>query len=68
MKIELNSGWMKAVIGKAIKFGISKTGYNADLKIYDITIADSDNGIRLHLDFDAMMDRKEIERIIKTII
>lgn len=66
MNILLNSGWMKALIAKAIKIGMSKkAGIKADLDINDLKISDDESGVRLHLDLDVTMSRDELERLIK---
>ena len=67
MNILLNSGWMKALIAKAIKIGMSKkAGIKADLDINDLKISDDESGVRLHLDLDVTMSRDELERLIKS--
>lgn len=69
MNILLNSGWMRTLIAKAIKFGITKkAGIKADLGINDLKIEDSDAGVKLHLDIDVTMSRDELERIIKDLM
>ncbi len=66
MNILLNSGWMKTLIAKAIKIGMSKkAGIKADLDINDLKISDDESGVRLHLDLDVTMSRDELERLIK---
>lgn len=66
MSILLNSGWMKALIAKVIKIGVSKkAGIKADLDINDLKISDDESGVRLHLDLDISMSRDELERLIK---
>jgi hypothetical protein len=66
MNILLNSGWMKALIAKAIKIGMSKkAGIKAGLDINDLKISDDESGVKLHLDLDVTMSRDELERLIK---
>ena len=66
MNILLNSGWMKTLIAKAIKFGITKkAGIKADLGINDLKISDSDDGVRLHLDVDVTMSKEQLEKLLK---
>lgn len=69
MNILLNSGWMKVLIAKAIKFGITKkAGIKADLGINDLKIEDSDAGVKLHLDVDVTMSREQLEKLLKDLM
>ena len=69
MNVLLNSGWMRILIAKAIKFGIiKKAGIKADLGINDLKIEDSDAGVKLHLDIDVTMSRDELERLVKDLM
>lgn len=69
MNILLNSSWMKALIAKAIGFGVTKkAGLKADLKINDLQISDNDDGVELHLDLNAKMTKEELERVLKSLM
>ena len=69
MNILLNSGWMRTLIAKAIKFGINKkAGIKANLGINDLEVADSDEGVKIHLNVDITMSKEELERLIKNLI
>ena len=69
MNILLNSGWMKVLIAKAIKFGITKkAGIKADLGINDLKIEDSDAGVKLHLDVDVTMSKEQLEKLLKDLM
>ena len=69
MNILLNSGWIKSLIAKGIKFGINKkAGIKADFDIHDLKVSDDEEGVRLHLDIDVIMDRDELERVLKNLM
>lgn len=69
MNIILNSGWIKSLIAKGIKFGINKkAGIKADFDIHDLKVSDDDEGVRLHLDIDVVMSRDELERVLKNLM
>lgn len=69
MNILLNSGWMKALISKAIGLGITKkAGINAGLKINDLMINDAEEGVKLHLDIDVTMSKEELEKLLKDLV
>ena len=69
MNILLNSGWMKAIIGKAIGLGITKkAGINAGLKINDLKISDDESGVKLHLDLDVSMSKEELGKVLKNLM
>lgn len=69
MNILLNSSWMKALIAKAIGFGVTKkAGLKADLKINDLQISDNDDGVELHLDLNVKMTKEELERVLKSLM
>ena len=69
MKFLLNTGWMKALISKAITFGVTKkAGIKANLGINDLEIADDEEGVTLHLDVTVKMSKEELERIIKDLM
>lgn len=69
MNVLLNSGWIKSLIAKGIKFGINKkAGIKADFDIHDLKVSDDDEGVRLHLDIDVTMSREELERVLKNLM
>jgi hypothetical protein len=60
---------MKALIAKAIGFGVTKkAGLKADLKINDLQISDNDDGVELHLDLNVKMTKEELERVLKSLM
>ena len=69
MNILLNSGWVKSLIAKGIKFGITKkAGIKADFDIHDLKVSDDEEGVRLHLDIDVTMSRDELEKVLKNLM
>lgn len=70
MNILLNSSWMKAMIAKAIGFGVTKkAGLKADLKINDLQISDRSNDrVELHLDLNVKITKEELERFIESLM